>query len=694
MGTVYLAEDTTLKRRVALKFLPPERVGSSDAAARLLREARAASALDHPHIATIYEIGTHAGQPFIAMVYYEGETLAARLTRGSLSIDEVARILAQVADAIQAAHDAGIVHRDLKPSNVMLTPTGQVKVLDFGIAKTETADTATQLTAVGDAIGTAAYMSPEQAAGEAVDARSDLWSLGVVTYEMLTGRPPFQGTNARAVMQAVMTSTPVPVTKLRNDSVPELEEVVTKTLVRDRERRALTASAVRDLAASCHARLSSGPSPALAPPRTSPRLWITVAVVGLAIAGGSIAWFAERNAKVRWARLEALPQIIRLGGDDRFDAAYRLAQQAQRYIPDDPVLLEQLREITRPATIESDPAGAEVFYRPYGERDGAWRPIGKTPVTGAIVPRGAHQWKVQLPGHETAEDVGPDQFSRATHLRFALFPSTQVPTGMVRIASAGSSVRASMPSLEHLAPVTVPDFWIDRHEVTNRAFKQFVDDGGYRRPELWQEPFVKDGRTLTFAAWMALFRDATGRPGPADWELGNYVAGHDDYPVTGVSWYEAAAYARWAGKSLPTLYHWSRAAGLSLSGDVVPVSNFDGKSVLPVGASHGTTRGGTTDMAGNVKEWALNASGEKKRYVLGGGWDEPVYMFNDPDAQPPLTRGRTHGFRCIKVDRAEDLSALAGEITPSLRDPRQARPVSDTVFNAWRTTLYSSITET
>ena len=119
-----------------------------------------------------------------------------------------------------------------------------------------------------------------------------------------------------------------------------------------------------------------------------------------------------------------------------------------------------------------------------------------------------------------------------------------------------------MPTLEHLSAVQLPDYWIDRHEVTNRAFKRFVDDGGYRRAELWREPFLKDGRTLTFDEAMKYFRDATGQPGPAEWEQGTYAAGHDEYPVGGVSWYEAAAYARWAGKSLPTIYHWTRAAGL------------------------------------------------------------------------------------------------------------------------------------
>ena len=688
MGTVYMAEDTNLKRRVALKFLTPEAAASPEAAARLLREARAASALDHPHIATIYEIGDHAGQPFIAMAHYEGETLAARLAHGPLPIPEIVRIVTQVADALDAAHAAGIVHRDLKPSNLMLTTTGQVKVLDFGIAKMEFAETATHLTHAGDTVGTAAYMSPEQAGGEAVDARSDLWSFGVVTYEMLAGRLPFQGANALAIIQAVQTATPTPIRAIRPDVAPELEEVVRRTLVRGRDRRTITASDVRNLAAACHAQLSSGHELSVARPRTSRRMQVGAAIVTLAVVASGIGWWAQRNAKVRWARHEALPEIIRLAEAEKFDDAYRLAEQAQPYISEDPLFAEQIKAISKRAHIDSDPAGANVFYRPYGRSGEPWRPLGKTPVADVSVPRGLLHWKGEMAGREMAEDVGPDPW-REPRIHLTLFPATQVPAGMVRIASAGQPFQIFIPGLEHLSEVTLPDYWIDRHEVTNRAFKRFVDEGGYRRAELWREPFLKGGRTLTFDAGMADFRDATGRPGPAAWEMGSYGAGQDDYPVAGVSWYEAAAYARWAGKSLPTVYHWSRAADQLLSADVVPASNFSGKSVLPAGASGGITRAGTTDMAGNVKEWCLNATGAN-RYILGGAWSEPVYMFNGPDALSPFARQATHGFRCIKVDRPEDLSAsLTAAIESPSRDPRMAKPVSEPVFQSWRGLLYS-----
>ncbi len=185
MGVVYRAEDTRLGRRVALKFLPPMLTPNSRAKARFLNEARAASALDHPNICTIYEVGeTAEGQLYLAMACYEGETLKRRLERGPLETAEALHIALQVARGLAKAHSQGIVHRDIKPANLMITADGIVKILDFGIAKLP------EQTRGGPLLGTPGYMSPEHARGEEVDARTDVWSLGAVLHEMLTGRPP------------------------------------------------------------------------------------------------------------------------------------------------------------------------------------------------------------------------------------------------------------------------------------------------------------------------------------------------------------------------------------------------------------------------------------------------------------------------------------------------------------------------
>ncbi|UCF05239.1 MAG: protein kinase [bacterium] len=239
MGIVYKAEDTKLRRTVALKFLSPRALGTEDEKARFIHEAQAAAALNHPNICTVYEIDEADGQPFIAMEYIEGRSLKDIIESGPLKLEEVQKIAMQVTEGLHEAHRSEIVHRDIKPANIMITGEGRVKIMDFGLAKVSDR---TRITKEGTILGTVAYMSPEQISGEKVDTRSDIWSLGVIAYEMVTGRLPYKGDYDQAVIYLIMHDTPEPLTALRTGVPIELEQIANKCMQKDPAERYQTAA--------------------------------------------------------------------------------------------------------------------------------------------------------------------------------------------------------------------------------------------------------------------------------------------------------------------------------------------------------------------------------------------------------------------------------------------------------------------
>jgi predicted esterase len=682
MGEVHRARHTTLGRDVAIKVLPAEVATDYERLARFQREARTASALNHPNIVTIYDVAEQDGTAFIAMEFVEGRTLSDLITDGPLPIDQTVDVSSQVADGLAKAHEAGILHRDIKPANIMITSDGLVKILDFGLAKTVAVPgvksipglSQTSPTREGFIVGTPHYMSPEQLAGDKIDFRSDQFALGVVLYQMLSAQPPFDGPTVPSIIRAILVTTPTPLHALRPDAPGDLEDVVNRCLEKDPSDRFSSTADVANALRACGERRARGKRGLVATLKR-PVVAGSLAALVLVVAGGGLIY--SRGSDERWARNDALVEIASLTETGNLYEAFRTARRAERYRPGDPELQKVINRITLPIRVNTEPAGAEIAVKGYTTPEAEWERIGVTPMTLRI-PYALMRWRITKPGYEPFEGApfsGPAIGALARG--FILDSAGKRPPGTVRIPPGPLPSLAGVRRMRELPGVSVEPFFLDRYEVTNRHYSEFVAAGGYGKREYWPAPSMRNGKEISWEEMISSFRDATGRPGPSTWELGSYPEGEADHPVGGIGWHEAAAYCAFAGKSLPTIYHWFRAIGQEQLSEILVHSNMGGTRKARVGEFKGLGAYGTYDMAGNVREWAWNATGDK-RYILGAAWNEPAYLFKHLIAADPWARDPVNGVRCAKYVAPPSPPFLA-EVAPQ-REYERPAPISEDAF--------------
>jgi dienelactone hydrolase len=386
-------------------------------------------------------------------------------------------------------------------------------------------------------------------------------------------------------------------------------------------------------------------------------------------------WQKAENAKN-----VLIPKIQKLSSEDWFlnaSKAYELAKEAEKYIPNDSNLSNLWPKFSTKTTIRTNPPGANVYWKDYQSPNDQWKPLGKTPLEKIWIPIGWAETKFEKEGFVTI--LNPPIFF-TDELNIKLDSVGKIPENMVRVM--GSSTPMLIVGLEQYEGHYVGEFLMDKFEVTNKDFKVFVDSGGYKKKEYWDYPIYFDGKELSWEEAMNSFKDKTERPGPSTWEAGSYLDGKADHPVAGVSWYEAMAYAKFAGKQLPTVFHWSTVANTFNTWDLIPNSNFNGTGTVPVGTMKGISYWGVYDIGGNAREWCFNATNkEGYHFILGGAWNDPTYAFNDACTQLATDRSPSNGFRCMKKLPSDTCyDKLSFPLAMDFRDYKKEKPEEDKTF--------------
>jgi dienelactone hydrolase len=406
----------------------------------------------------------------------------------------------------------------------------------------------------------------------------------------------------------------------------------------------------------------------------------TVLLLLLIVAG---IRYINRQAKIKWANEEAMPETEQLINELNFAAAFHLVQKVEKYVSKDPKFKELSSLVSTKFTVITDPPGADIYFKEYADIEGDWKFLGTTPIDSFRMPtRTFYRWKIEKPGYETvlaAASTSSDTLYRTLH------KARDIPPDMVYVEGYMDGASNNLIAWKN-------GFFIDKYEVSNKKFKEFVDGGGYQNSEYWTNEFIKDGKILSWDEAMNYFKDATGRYGPAAWQVGDYPDGEDDYPVSGISWYEAAAFAEYAGKKLPTSKHWNSAAGYNVTSywywvgsNLIPLSNFGGNGPEPIASSQAINYFGIYDISGNVREWCWNNT-QDGRIIRGGAWNDVNYMARDLSQLPAFDRSLKNGFRCvIYLDRDQIPEQAFEQIKFNVqRDYYDEKPVTEAEFQIYK----------
>jgi len=635
MGVVYLAEDTILHRKAVLKFLLPQYLAEPELNARLLREARAAAALNHPNIITIYEVGEASNQIFIAMEYVEGESLRDLLARKELTFTEVFDLASQICEGLSEAHRAGIVHRDLKPSNILLNKNGRVKIADFGLARLEGA---TKLTVEGALMGTPDYMSPEQAESLPLDQRSDIFALGVILYELITRQLPFRGRDTRAVLRAITEQEPEPLARYKAGGSDGLQRLINRALDKDVETRY---QHVEDLLADIKSEKKNLLKP-LQTQRIPVEPTMTIAVPPPPKIEKRVEWKAPglRPPQPRDEKPSKRRRPIAVVAIAGF-ALVLLVWWVVSKLMESPFTPAKTS-----LSIFTTPIGATIFLND--------NLVGITPLQLETELADKIACRLQKQNFVTLDTSVFIARGDSAKFSFLLRPPGMefIPAGSFLMGS--NEFDSEKPEYQ----VYVDAFYMDKYEVTVAQYQQFLNATRGTDPSEWTEQLKNLNR-----------------------------------PVVYVNWDDAVAYAKWKGKRLPTEAEWEYAARGGNTGVrgkpkyKYPWGNeagasqanfdFDGKRELGwenakyylknVG-SYAPNGYGLYDMAGNVWEWCSNlyqaypdkrddgrenSTASDQRVFRGGSWFNLRYAVRCASrfGAAPLDRDNYVGFRCAQDAR-------------------------------------------